>query len=149
MANYKICECSIDVSEVSLLASVAEGVGLAVENSRRSRLAAVLQERDRLARELHDSVTQSLYSLTLFSEWTAGLLHKGDYAEAEAKLKRIAEIARQVHKEMRLLLYELRSAESICRPVKMAVWGYRACKREPNILAAPSWWKQHPAKDVG
>lgn len=100
-----------DVSEVSLLASVAEAVGLAVENSRRSRQAAVLQERERLARELHDSVTQSLYSLTLFSEWTSGLLHKKEYAEADAKLKRIAEIARQVLKEMRLMLYELRSSE--------------------------------------
>ena len=111
LSIYRAAGHPFDVSEVSLLASVAEGVGLAVENSRRSRQAAILEERERLARELHDSVTQSLYSLTLFSEWTTGLLHKGDYAEAEAKLNRIAEIARQVLKEMRLLLYELRSAE--------------------------------------
>lgn len=111
LSAYRAAGHPFDVSEVSLLASVAEGVGLAVENSRRSRQAAVLQERERLARELHDSVTQSLYSLTLFSEWTAGLLHKGDYSEVDAKLKRITEIARQALKEMRLMLYELRSAE--------------------------------------
>jgi signal transduction histidine kinase len=100
-----------ELAEVSLLSSVAEGLALAVENSRRSRLAAVIEERERLARELHDSVTQSLYSLSLFSEWSAGLLDAGETAAAREKQLRSAEIARQALKEMRLMVYELRSAE--------------------------------------
>jgi signal transduction histidine kinase len=111
LSVYRGAGQPFDVAEVSLLTSVAEGVGLAVENSRRSRQAAVLAERERLGRELHDSVTQSLYSLILFSEWSAGLLEAGDYDETATKLGRITEIARQVLKEMRLLLYELRSTE--------------------------------------
>jgi signal transduction histidine kinase len=100
-----------DAAEVSLLATVADGMGLAVENGRRSRQEAVVQERERLSRELHDSVTQSLYSLTLFGEWTAGLLVQGDTDQAHDKMLRVSEIARQALKEMRLMVYELRSSE--------------------------------------
>jgi signal transduction histidine kinase len=70
--------------------------------------AAVMEERERLARDLHDSITQSLYSLTLFAEWGRGLLEAGESDLAQERLNRIAEIAQQALKEMRLLLYELR-----------------------------------------
>jgi signal transduction histidine kinase len=102
---------SFTPAEVSLLATVADGVGLAVENNRRALQRAVTEERERLARELHDSVTQSLYSLTLFGEWTAGLLAEGATEQAQEKLLRIGEISRQALKEMRLMVYELRSPD--------------------------------------
>ncbi|MCB0087273.1 MAG: sensor histidine kinase, partial [Caldilineaceae bacterium] len=62
----------------------------------------------RLARELHDSVTQSLYSLTLLAEgWrrqaASGMLQ--DVAEPMTELGRLGQ---QALKEMRLLIYELR-----------------------------------------
>lgn len=98
-------------AEISLLSSVADGVGLAVENNRCSRRSVVMAERERLARELHDSVTQSLYSLSLFGEWTASLLQTGESQLAGEKVARMGEIARQALKEMRLMVYELRSPE--------------------------------------
>lgn len=70
--------------------------------------AAVMAERERLARELHDSVTQTLYSLTLFAEWTRGLVEAQEWQPAKERLDRIGEIAQQALKEMRLLVYELR-----------------------------------------
>lgn len=69
---------------------------------------AILEERNRLARDLHDAVTQSLYSLTLFAEASQRLLAGGSGERAAAYLGRIGETAQQALKEMRLLVYELR-----------------------------------------
>lgn len=97
--------------EVSLLVSIADEVGVAVENARLYRQAeqlAIVKERERLARELHDSVTQSLYSLTLLSEAGRQLAAAGDFQYTEKYLGRVGEISQQALKEMRLLVYELR-----------------------------------------
>lgn len=69
---------------------------------------AILEERNRLARDLHDSVTQSLYSLTLFAEASQRLLKSGDSQRAGGYLTQVSETAQQALKEMRLLVYELR-----------------------------------------
>lgn len=98
-------------SEEGLLAAVGQQVGVAVENARlyeQAEQLAVIQERSRLARDLHDSVTQSLYSLTLFAEAGRRQLAAGDAARAEASLAQLGETARQALREMRLLVYELR-----------------------------------------
>jgi signal transduction histidine kinase len=97
--------------EVALLASIADGVGVAVENARLYRQAeqlAVMKERERLARELHDSVTQSLYSLTLLAEAGQRSGRAGDLKRTEGYLARLGEIGQQALKEMRLLVYDLR-----------------------------------------
>jgi signal transduction histidine kinase len=69
---------------------------------------AVLQERNRLARELHDSVTQSLHSSTLLAEAGQRVASSGDIERARGYLLRLGEISQQALKEMRLLVYELR-----------------------------------------
>jgi signal transduction histidine kinase len=71
-------------------------------------MKAILEERQRLARDLHDSVTQSLYGLTLFTEASREWAAAGDLQRVEGQLARIAETAGQALKEMRLLVYELR-----------------------------------------
>lgn len=97
--------------EVSLLEHIAEEVGIAVENAQLYRQAeqlAVMRERQRLARELHDSVTQALYSLTLLSEAARRMAGSGELRQAQEPLHRLNAIAQQALKEMRLLVYELR-----------------------------------------
>jgi len=69
---------------------------------------AVAAERNRLARDLHDSVTQSLYSLTLFTQAARERAEAGDLERVTHTLARIADTARRGLKEMRLLVYELR-----------------------------------------
>ena len=97
--------------EVTLLASIADEVGVAMEKARLYQQAeqlAVVRERERLARELHDSVTQSLYSLTLLSEAGRRLADAGDVERVGGYVDRLGEISQQALKEMRLLVYELR-----------------------------------------
>lgn len=70
------------------------------------RLASA-RERARLARELHDSVTQTIFSMTLASQ-SAVLLLDRDPARVGAQLDRLTELARGALSEMQVLISELR-----------------------------------------
>jgi PAS domain S-box-containing protein len=97
--------------QIDLLQGLADQAAQAVENARlrqQARQLAVMEERARLARELHDSVTQSLYSLTLLAEGRQRLIRSGQVDDIVDALLEMGEIAQQGLKEMRLLVYELR-----------------------------------------
>ena len=97
--------------DVRLGMSFGNQAALAIENARlrvQAEQAAILQERSRLARDLHDSVTQLLYSLTLLVEAGRRLAQSGDLQRVDEALARLGEISQQAFKEMRLLVYELR-----------------------------------------
>jgi NarL family two-component system sensor histidine kinase LiaS len=68
---------------------------------------AVSEERTRLARELHDSVTQLLYSVTLYAEAAAELLAWGETETAAGHLRELRDTAQEALREMRLLIFEL------------------------------------------
>jgi PAS domain S-box-containing protein len=102
---------SFAAEELSLLAAIGQQVGMAVENARlykQAEQAAALAERSRLARELHDSATQSLYSVTMFAEAAARLLATGDTSTAADYLRELRDTAQEALREMRLLIFELR-----------------------------------------
>lgn len=69
---------------------------------------AMMEERRRLARDLHDAVTQSLYSLSLMAEVARRRVQVGDVQATVEYIQRLGELAQQSLKEMRLLVYELR-----------------------------------------
>ena len=68
---------------------------------------AVTRERNRLARELHDSVTQTIFSMTLASQ-SAAILLPGEPSKADAQLERLRQLAESALAEMRILISELR-----------------------------------------
>ncbi|MEM7344657.1 MAG: histidine kinase [Chloroflexota bacterium] len=102
---------SFTADEVSLVSTVADQIGLVVESGRLRRVAeqtAILEERQRLARDLHDSVTQSLYGLIVTTEIIELQLEQADYSSVSQQVDRIADMARQSLKEMRLFIHQLR-----------------------------------------
>jgi signal transduction histidine kinase len=68
---------------------------------------AVAQERNRLARELHDSVTQTIFSLTLTAK-AARLLLERDPTRVAGQLDHLQELAQSALTEMRSLIFQLR-----------------------------------------
>lgn len=69
---------------------------------------AALQERQRLARELHDSVSQVLYSIGLGSHTIQDALLDQDYTQAQASAGYVIALAEAGLAEMRALIFELR-----------------------------------------
>lgn len=96
--------------DLELLEAVSRQLSLAIENIRlreQVALSAAQEERQRLARDLHDSVTQLLYSQVLFSEAAAKSMRSGQDEKTQHYLARLGESARNALREMRLLLYRL------------------------------------------
>ncbi len=99
-----------DENDERLISVLAAHAAIAIENARlfeASRELSVIEERNRLARELHDSMTQNLFSLTLTAEAASELVH-ADPARAEAEIDRIRALARDTQAELRSLIFELR-----------------------------------------
>jgi PAS domain S-box-containing protein len=101
---------TFSLEEVSLLVAIAEQLGISLENQRLRQEAeqvAILTERRRLARDLHDSITQSLYGLTLFTRSSQDALREGDDTKLAASLEQIQANTRIALNEMRLLLFQM------------------------------------------
>jgi signal transduction histidine kinase len=93
-----------------LIQLLAAHAAIAITNARlheRSRELSVLSERNRLALELHDVVSQKLFSLVLNAE-AAGTLLDRDADAARAQVTRVQELAREALDELRSLIFELR-----------------------------------------
>jgi len=107
---------AFDQSDVAVLQSLADQVAVAVENARlyeQARQLASLEERQKLARELHDSVSQALYGIALGAR-TARTLLEREPALAQGKqilaepLEYTLSLADAALAEMRALIFELR-----------------------------------------
>ena len=101
--------------EIELASTVGDQTALAIENARlRTQVerTAVAAERSRIARDLHDTVTQTLFSATLIAE-VLPLLWERNRPESEKRLDELRQLTRGALAEMRTLLLELRPATLI------------------------------------
>ena len=96
--------------DAELVRTIANQAAIAIENARlyeRAQSAAALEERQHLARELHDSVSQALYGITLGSDAALTLLER-DPARVAEPLQYVRSLAEAGLAEMRALIFELR-----------------------------------------
>ncbi len=102
-----------DEADQDVIEMLAAHAAIAIENARlyeESRELSVLDERSRLARELHDSVTQTLTSVVLIAEM-AGRALESDPEQARDRIASVVELSRAALTEMRGLVFELRPPE--------------------------------------
>ncbi len=101
---------SFSEEDIYLGLTLASQVSLAIENERlrnQEKEMAILAERNRLARDLHDAVTQTLFSATIIAE-VLPKIWKQNPSEGEKRLEEIRQLTRGALAEMRTLLLELR-----------------------------------------
>ncbi len=100
----------LSAEELLLLGSLGKQVGVAIENARlyeQAEQAAITAERHRLARELHDAVTQTLFSANLIAD-VIPRIWKRNAEEGLQNLEELRQLTRGALAEMRTLLLEMR-----------------------------------------
>ncbi|MEA2194618.1 MAG: hypothetical protein QOG42_1052 [Solirubrobacteraceae bacterium] len=95
-----------------LIAMLAAHAAVAIENARlyeRSRELSAIEERNRHARDLHDSVAQKLFGIVLAAQSAATLLDRSAEA-ARPQVERLVDLAQETTVELRSLVFQLRPA---------------------------------------
>ena len=104
--------CGFTEDDEELLTILAQHAAIALTNARlyeRSRELTIAEERSRLAHELHDAVSQKLFSLRLTAQAAAALVDR-DPARAKGELQQVAALAAEAADELRAAVVELRPA---------------------------------------
>ncbi|MFD5076963.1 GAF domain-containing sensor histidine kinase [Streptomyces sp. NPDC058371] len=104
--------CGFTEEDEELLTILAQHAAIALTNARlyeRSRELTIAEERSRLAHELHDAVSQKLFSLRLTAQAAAALVDR-DPARAKGELQQVAALAAEAADELRAAVVELRPA---------------------------------------
>jgi signal transduction histidine kinase len=109
--------------DIALARAYSDQAVLAIENARLSKRleqAAITSERDRLARDLHDTVTQTLFSASLIAD-VLPVLWEQDQKTGQLALNEVRQLSRGALAEMRTLLYELRPSALISADVNTLI----------------------------
>jgi signal transduction histidine kinase len=104
--------CGFTEQDEELLSILAQHAAIALTNARlyeRSRELTITEERSRLAHELHDAVSQKLFSLRLTAQAATALVDR-DPSRAKGELQQVARLAAEAADELRAAVIELRPA---------------------------------------
>ncbi|WP_344614344.1 GAF domain-containing sensor histidine kinase [Dactylosporangium salmoneum] len=130
LANKQSSPAGFDADDQELLKLLAAHAAIAIVNARlyeRGRELSIVEERQRIARELHDAVTQKLFSLRLTAEAAAALVAR-DPARAAAELDTVRRLAAEATAELKSIVDGL-------RPVDLAGDGLPAAlQRQADLL---------------
>jgi signal transduction histidine kinase len=99
-------------ADQQLIVMLSAHAAVAMENARlheRSRELSIVEERNRLARELHDSLVQKLFGVVLAAQSAATLLER-NAGEARMQVDRVGDLAQDAIAELRSLVFQLRPA---------------------------------------
>ncbi|HSG46043.1 MAG TPA: histidine kinase N-terminal 7TM domain-containing protein [Anaerolineales bacterium] len=104
-------DISYSQDEVIRLNAITEQIANLIDSDRRRQLAIALSEREKLMRDLHDSVSQKLYGLVTLTEAAQAGLEAGSKVVPSQVLAKIGDSARHAVKEMRLFLYQMQPVD--------------------------------------
>jgi signal transduction histidine kinase len=102
--EHRVAERTAELRQVN----EALRLEIAARERAQAERAAAQEDRRRLAQDIHDSVTQSIFSMIFTTQTARQNSDAGDGRAADA-LREIEDMARQALKDLRLLLYQLRS----------------------------------------
>lgn len=109
--------------DIALARAYSDQAILAIDNARLSKRveqSAILSERERLARDLHDTVTQTLCTVSLIAD-VLPTLWEQDEQNGRAALEELRQLSRGALSEMRMLLFELRPAALLAADIFILV----------------------------
>jgi signal transduction histidine kinase len=116
-------EDAFTAEETRLARTIGDALAAVIEIDRlhhHETRQALAEERQALARDLHDAVTQSIYSATLIAE-ALPAVYQRDPDEGMRNLERLRRLVRAALAEMRTLLFELRPAALQTAPLDVLV----------------------------
>jgi two-component system sensor histidine kinase DevS len=135
----------VSVSELGLLEAVGAGVGIAVENARlnrQTRRVAVLEERERIAMDLHDGIIQSIYAVGLALE-SSRMFEAGSLDDLRVGLGRAIEGLNAIIRDIRAYILDLQPSRISTDDLGGAL--YRLAREfkantliEPEVLIDPA-----------
>lgn len=103
-----------DLEDKNIMELFAAQATMALRNATlvaKSDKLAVAEERQRLGRELHDSVTQAIYAVTLYASAANRSINQGQIATASEQLDALGNMAKQAMRDMRSLIFDLHPPE--------------------------------------
>jgi signal transduction histidine kinase len=98
-------------ADIQVMKTLVDLIAVAVQNARlyaQAQQFAVAEERNRLARELHDSVSQALYGIVLGANTAQALLRERQYTQLESAVDYVLALAKAGLEEIRASIFDLR-----------------------------------------
>ncbi len=150
----KVDAADFDDGDEELIVLLAAHAAIAITNARlyeQGRELSILAERNRLALELHDAVSQKLFGLVLTAEAAATLLER-DPGEARVQVARLSGLAQEALEELRSLVFELRppdlARDGLCGALRKHVEVLRRVEQREIQLDVDDRVPPEPPRDA-